>query len=87
MAPTIRYAKTLDGAHIAYQVLGEGADDLLYVSGFASNLSTAWELPAQATFLSGLTSMSRLILMDRRGPGCLIQSSTSLSHWTHGWTT
>jgi hypothetical protein len=29
--PDIRYAKTVDGIHIAYEVVGEGPVDLVYV--------------------------------------------------------
>ncbi len=35
-----RYAKTPDGLSIAYQIIGDGATDLVYVPGFASNLDT-----------------------------------------------
>ena len=33
--PETRYAKTIDGVHIAYQVRGDGPVDLVYVTGFA----------------------------------------------------
>jgi hypothetical protein len=54
---------------IAYQVVGEGELDLLFVPGFASNLIWNWELPSYAHFLRRLSSFSRLIVVDRRGFG------------------
>ena len=38
----MRYARSGD-ASLAYQVLGEGGPDLLFVPGFASHLDLAWE--------------------------------------------
>jgi hypothetical protein len=37
-SPSIRYAKTVDGLHIAYQVVGDGPFDLVYAPGWFSNL-------------------------------------------------
>lgn len=54
---------------IAYQVVGDGPIDLVYVSGFASNLLWNWQLPSYARFLTMLASFSRLIVVDRRGTG------------------
>ena len=68
-SPETRYAKTVDGVHIAYQTLGNGPPDLLFVPGFASNLIWNWELPSYAAFLRKLSSFSRLIIVDRRGCG------------------
>ena len=67
--PEVRYAKTPDGISIAYQVVGEGELDLLFVPGFASNLIWNWELPSYAHFLRRLSSFSRLVVVDRRGFG------------------
>jgi class 3 adenylate cyclase len=36
--PETRYATTVDGVHIAYQVVGGGPFDLVGVSGWTSNL-------------------------------------------------
>jgi class 3 adenylate cyclase len=66
--PEVRYVKTAEGVHIAYQVLGEGPD-LLFVPGYASNLHSQWELPSYARFLERLASFARLICVDRRGAG------------------
>lgn len=58
-----------DGVHIAYQTLGEGPRDLVFVPGFVSNVEHWWEEPAAARFLERLATFSRLILFDKRGTG------------------
>jgi pimeloyl-ACP methyl ester carboxylesterase/class 3 adenylate cyclase len=67
--PETRYAKTADGVHIAYQVMGDGPVDLVFVMGWASNVEAMWEEPDLARFLSRLASFGRLILFDKRGVG------------------
>ncbi|MFL5737919.1 MAG: alpha/beta fold hydrolase [Actinomycetota bacterium] len=67
--PEVRYAKTTSGVHIAYQVVGDGPMDLVFVPGYAANLQWQWELPSYARFLERLASFSRLIVVDRRGAG------------------
>lgn len=67
-APETRYAKSGE-VHIAYQVVGQGRIDLVYVPGFVSNLDLAWEDPERSYFLSRLAAFSRLILFDKRGTG------------------
>jgi class 3 adenylate cyclase/pimeloyl-ACP methyl ester carboxylesterase len=67
--PEIGYAKTPDGVHLAYQVLGDAPLDLVFVHGFIHNLRVAWELPLLARYYRRLASFSRLILFDRRGCG------------------
>ena len=66
--PATRYAKSGD-VHIAYQVVGEGANDLVFVPGWVSHVEYAWEDPSFSDFLKRLASFSRLILLDRRGTG------------------
>lgn len=63
-----RYAKS-GRVNIAYQVVGEGAHDLILVPGFVSHVEVAWEQPRLAHFLSRLASFSRLIMFDKRGTG------------------
>ncbi|HUC15927.1 MAG TPA: adenylate/guanylate cyclase domain-containing protein [Acidimicrobiales bacterium] len=58
-----------DGLNIAYQVVGDGPFDLVYVPGFVSNVELSWEEPLFALFLERLASFSRLILFDKRGTG------------------
>ncbi len=66
--PETRYARSGD-AHIAYQVVGTGPRDLVYVPGWLSNVELNWEEPAYARFLTRLASFARLILFDKRGTG------------------
>jgi pimeloyl-ACP methyl ester carboxylesterase len=66
--PATRYAKSGD-VHIAYQVVGDGANDLVFVPGWVSHVEYAWEDPSYSDFLRRLASFSRLILLDRRGTG------------------
>jgi pimeloyl-ACP methyl ester carboxylesterase len=68
MQPETRYAHS-GGVNIAYQILGEGPRDLVYVPGWVSNIELSWEEPALARFLRRLASFSRLILFDKRGTG------------------
>jgi pimeloyl-ACP methyl ester carboxylesterase len=66
--PETRYARSGD-YHIAYQVIGEGPPDLVYVPGWISHLDMYWEEPSVAQFLRRLASFSRLIVFDKRGIG------------------
>jgi pimeloyl-ACP methyl ester carboxylesterase len=68
MPPETRYAKSGD-VNIAYQVVGEGPFDLVYVPGWISNVELMWEEPAHARVLGRLAGFSRLILFDKRGTG------------------
>ncbi|HEX2713281.1 MAG TPA: alpha/beta hydrolase, partial [Candidatus Acidoferrales bacterium] len=54
---------------IAFQVVGEGPLNLVFVMGWVSNLAWFWEEPAFARFLRRLASFSRVILFDKRGTG------------------
>jgi pimeloyl-ACP methyl ester carboxylesterase/DNA-binding CsgD family transcriptional regulator len=66
--PTTRYARS-GSVSIAYQVVGDGAVDLVLVPGFVSHVEVAWEEPRLARFLTRLASFSRLIVFDKRGTG------------------
>jgi class 3 adenylate cyclase/pimeloyl-ACP methyl ester carboxylesterase len=63
------YAKK-DGAHIAYQIVGEGRPlDLVLVSTWFSHVEARWDLPGYAHYLRRLSSFSRLISFDKYGTG------------------
>jgi class 3 adenylate cyclase len=64
----IRYARS-GGVSIAYQVVGEGDVDLVFVHGYVSNLVYAWETPYWRRFYEQLAERFRLILFDKRGTG------------------
>jgi pimeloyl-ACP methyl ester carboxylesterase len=66
--PPIRYARS-GHVNIAYQVVGEGPVDLVFVMGWVSHLEYFWREPSFARFLTRLAAMSRLILFDKRGTG------------------
>ncbi len=69
-APDVRYAKTTDGAHLAYVILGEGPVDLVEV-GNGSNMSieAAHDEPRWQTYVEALASFTRFIRFDPRGIG------------------
>ncbi len=67
--PKTQYAKGPDEVNIAYQVVGEGPLDLVFVMGWVSHLESFWREPSFARFLARLASFSRLILFDKRGTG------------------
>jgi pimeloyl-ACP methyl ester carboxylesterase/DNA-binding CsgD family transcriptional regulator len=68
MPPETRYAKSGE-VNIAYQVIGTGTVDLVFVMGWASHLDWSWQEPSFARFLRRLASFSRLIQFDKRGTG------------------
>ena len=68
MLPEIRFTKSGD-VHIAYQVVGDGPIDLVYIPDWLSNLELQWDEPIHARFLERLASFSRLLLFDKRGMG------------------
>lgn len=63
-----RYAQSGE-VNIAYQVLGDGPIDLVFVMGWVSHLDYFWEEPSFAYFLNRLASFARLIVFDKRGTG------------------
>jgi class 3 adenylate cyclase len=66
--PSTHYVKS-DDVYIAYQVLGEGSFDLMFVPGFVSNVEAIWQSPNRSTFFRRLASFCRVILFDKRGTG------------------
>jgi pimeloyl-ACP methyl ester carboxylesterase len=67
--PETRYAKAADGVHIAYQVVGDGPIDILFVLGWVTHLERMWTEPRFARFYTRLASFSRVMLFDKRGVG------------------
>ena len=68
-SPDVRYVKTPDGAHLAYQVFGAGSYDLVFVPGWASNVEHMWRIEQFARGLRRLGSFARVVVFDRRGTG------------------
>ena len=68
MEPETRYVRN-GGTAIAYQVLGGGETDLVYVPDYMSNLVFGWQYPRWRDFYLRLAESFRLILFDKRGTG------------------
>lgn len=66
--PVVRYARSGD-VNIAWQELGSGPIDVVFVMGWVSHLEWFWREPSFASFLRRLASFSRVILFDKRGTG------------------
>lgn len=66
--PPTRFARCGD-ATIAYQVLGDGALDVVFAHAWFSHMEVGWEEPRYAAFLHRLATGRRLIVFDRRGMG------------------
>jgi class 3 adenylate cyclase len=67
--PPFQYAHRQDGRRVAYQAVGAGDLDLVFLFGWPTHLGLMWEDPSFAAFLHKLSSFSRLILFDRAGGG------------------
>jgi len=68
LLPETRYARS-GTVNIAYQVVGTGPSDLVYIPSWITNVEENWEEPTYARMLTRLASFSRLILFDKRGTG------------------
>jgi len=68
LKPKTNYTKS-GNFNIAYQVIGEGPVDIIYIPGWVSNVDMMWAEPRLAAFLTRLTLFSRLIIFDKRGTG------------------
>ncbi|MEO7996421.1 MAG: alpha/beta fold hydrolase [Gemmatimonadaceae bacterium] len=64
----VRYANN-GGVHIAYQIVGSGPVDLLFLHGFVSHLDLSWQEPEYTAFFEGLGRAARVIMFDKRGVG------------------
>lgn len=64
----IRYTAN-EGVSIAYQVIGRGPVDLLFMAGFVSHLEASWEDPGYREFFEELGRHARVVVFDKRGVG------------------
>jgi class 3 adenylate cyclase len=82
--PVPRYAKSGD-LHIAYQVVGEGPPDVVFIDQWFSHIDGQWDVPPVARLLERIASFSRLLVFDQRGVGLsdpvAIASLPSLEEW------
>ena len=81
----VRYAQSGD-VSIAYQVVGEGPLDLVFVRGITGDILSTWEQPLLARHVLGLAENGRLMLLDKRGTG-LSDGSPASPRSRPGWTT
>ena len=77
--PQTRYARTEDGIHVAYQVIGEGERDIIFVPGLMSHLELLWEDHETADFFRRLAKLGRLILFDKRDTGLSDRAPADMS--------
>ncbi len=68
MRAETQYVRSGD-VHIAYQVVGDGPIDVVYVPGWVSHVELCWQDPYYTRFLNRIASFARLILFDKRGTG------------------
>ena len=66
--PDVEYARSGD-LSIAYQVVGEGQVDVIFIRGFAGELLSTWEQPRLVRFVQDLSRFGRVLLIDKRGQG------------------
>lgn len=66
--PEVHYARS-GGVAIAYQVIGEGPVDLVFVRGFTGDVLSTWEQPLLVRHVLGLAENGRLLMLDKRGTG------------------
>ena len=67
--PQTRYATAPSGARVAFQVVGDGARDILLNTNWLSSIDLMWDEPRYEHCLRRLASHGRLILFDKRGTG------------------
>jgi pimeloyl-ACP methyl ester carboxylesterase len=66
--PETRYAKS-GGLHIAYQAMGDGPPDVVFIPEWSGHVELRWEEPRMARFLQQMASMGRMLIFDKRGVG------------------
>lgn len=66
--PEVRYARSGDVA-IAYQLIGDGPPDIVFVRGITGDLLSTWEQPLLVRHVDGLAECGRVLMLDKRGTG------------------
>src|SRR2546423_14277090 len=64
----VSYARSGEIA-VAYQLVGTGPPDLVFVRGIAGDLLSTWEQPLLVRHVEGLAAHSRVLMLDKRGTG------------------
>lgn len=66
--PDISYARSGE-VSIAYQVIGDGPPDIVFVRGITGDLLSTWEQPLLVRHVEGLARSGRTVMLDKRGTG------------------
>jgi class 3 adenylate cyclase len=67
-SPDVSYARSGDVA-IAYQVVGAGSSDIVFVRGMTGDLLSSWDQPLLVRHVEGLAECGRVLMLDKRGTG------------------
>ena len=85
--PETRYAKSED-CHIAYQIVGKGPIDVVFIPGFVSHVEHGWDDPRLAHVHRRLASFARLILSTSEELACrTLCPSSNYRRSSNAWTT
>ena len=88
--PDVQYAGP-EGAAVAYQLVGKGSVDLVFLPEWMNNLEMQWDEPKLARFPSQLAAFSRVIMLNTRGIGLSDPlshgASTTIEQWMGDITT
>ena len=76
--PETRYAVSGE-YHVAFQVMGQGPVDLVYIPGWVSHLEIELENGLSRQFYESLASFTKLIRFDKRGTGLSDRAMESMS--------
>ena len=67
-SPEVSYARSGDVA-IAYQIVGNGPTDIVFIRGITGDLLSTWEQPLLVRHVEGLAELGRVLMLDKRGTG------------------
>ncbi|MGH9024779.1 MAG: adenylate/guanylate cyclase domain-containing protein [Acidimicrobiia bacterium] len=68
MQPEVAYAR-IEHAAVAYQVVGDGPLDVVFLPEWVNNLEMQWQDPKLARFPTRLASFARVVMLNTRGIG------------------
>ena len=84
MFPETRYAREA-ASHIAYQALGNGPPDVVFLGSWFSHVEARWDVTVLADLMRRIASFGRMIHFDKRGTGLsgpvALQSLPTLEEW------
>ena len=66
--PQTKYARSGE-VNIAYQIVGDGSEYLIFIPGWCSNVEEVWNIPQLSAWLAQLSMYYQLVLFDKRGTG------------------